>query len=221
MSASTSTTSKVIGTFRPCTTTYEPCTLGESLESSHASSDTPRSFRLRNTIADERGCFGKGWLKFNALFSPEGSTDSFPAQLYLQFTVDGDLPHGHPPLNDAHLILETHHPDVLSWMIDTTKTSDKVNKRGDRFLDSELKVYDTRGTLTDQIGSEWVPAFAVDWKKVEYRAGSGEVNTSEGGRNIIIPTSNIMYRASMWLSIPGFDLETGTVRTDEGAEDLS
>jgi hypothetical protein len=54
---------------------------------------------------------------------------------------------------------------VLSWMIDTTKTSDKVNKRGDRFLDSELKVYDTRGTLTDQIGSEWVPALQLTGKR--------------------------------------------------------
>lgn len=211
MSESTSiSTSNVIGKFRPCRNGSEPCTLGQSLEAFHRAGNAPRSIPLKDTSGNNTTFFGEGVMKFPALFTPRGSDDSFQAHLYLRSTVQGDLPSRH--LTGAHMF--SSDINILSPMIEMTLFGDRIYHRPNRLEMLELDVYDTQCSIVDENGVR-TPGFAIERGDVGYDGNRWKISRSSNSWDQFRCPWNTKYRGKMWLSIPGYDPETGTVRSDD------
>lgn len=223
MSASTST-SKVIGTFKPCDGDDKPCTLRESLFAYETPLDHPsRSLPIMLTsIITE--FYGSRVMSFPALFTPAGSGDSFPAQLYLQSTVSGTLPQMCPSLDVPHVFADGADSNLARIFTDASDSQDNLDPPSKWLDKTELDVHDRRVDLHGK-SSDGQPiiGLAIEGGETQTTGDTWKLNPRgeecdpTDGRSLL----GIEYRGSLWLSVPGYHPETGAVRRQVTAADTA
>jgi hypothetical protein len=217
------TSRTVIGKFKPCKDGVI-CTLEESLLGSQNPLRDQASFpppSIRVTVGQPKGhsgsrsLSGQRLMRFPAFFTPMGSSETFKAKMCLHSTLEGSFNGYFYGLGDqAHFF--TKGSNILTSVIDETKYGYSAWEKPDRFKESEFDVYDTQRTLNDGGGiSE--RCFQVGDIGLHCGANSKwDISLTESTDDIreYIWAAGTSYTGTMWLSIPGYDPETGTVRTE-------
>jgi hypothetical protein len=214
----------IIGKFKPYKD-GEICTLEESLLTSQNPSRDLVAFpppSIHVTVGQpkghsgSRGFSGQGLMRFDALFTPTGSSETFKAEMCLQSTLEGFFNGYFSGLGDqAHFF--TTGSNVLKSVMDETRYGYSAWNKRDRLKESEFDVYDTQRTLSDRSG---ITERCFEVGDVELHSNADmkwDISLTESTDDVkkylwVVGTS---YTGTMWLSIPGYDPETGTVRTED------
>lgn len=113
--------------------------------------------------------------------------------------------------------------NILKSVIDDTRYGYSACGKPDRFKESKFDVYDTQRTLNEGGGSS-ERFFQVGDIRLHCGANSKwDISLTESTDDIreYIWAALISYTGTMWLSIPGYDPETGTVRTEDAVAETA
>jgi hypothetical protein len=161
-------------------------------------------------------------MQFPALFTPVGSSETFPAQLHLRSTVSGALRQSYPTLNGAHVFVGANDYNLVRSFTGASDFQDQLYHPNKRLEMTEFDVLDRQIPLGSSNG-EPIQGFAI--RRGETGMNGNTWNLSLTGEKWD-PTGrryldNTEYRGSLWLSVPGYDPEFGTVRTQDTTADAA
>jgi hypothetical protein len=156
--------------------------------------------------------------QFPALFTPMGSSETFPAQLHLRSTVSGALPESCPALNGAHVFVVTNDYNLVHSFTGASDFQDQLYHPNKRLEMTEFDVLDRPVSLGSSNGQP-IQDFAIRRGETGTNGNTWKLSlTGEKwdptGRRYLGDTE---YRGSLFLSVPGYDPESGTVRSEDAA----